>query len=123
MKLRLGFVSNSSSSSFVIKKSDLTSTQIEKIWNHIEWAKTINSKRETPNKYRWLDAWKISEDDETISGYTTMDNFSMDEFLEDIGIPEQVIDYEGQDGGRVWDILYPDKQYTTVAEFMKGENT
>lgn len=36
MKLRIGFVTNSSSSSFTIAKSDLTDDQIEKIKNHIK---------------------------------------------------------------------------------------
>lgn len=41
MKLRIGFVTNSSSSSFTIAKSDLTDDQIEKIKNHIKVAKEL----------------------------------------------------------------------------------
>ena len=41
MKLRLGFVTNSSSSSFAIARSDLTDEQIEKIKNYFEVAKEV----------------------------------------------------------------------------------
>ena len=41
MKLRTGFVTNSSSSSFTIAKSNLTADQIDKIKNHIEAAKEL----------------------------------------------------------------------------------
>ena len=41
MKLRIGFVTNSSSSSFTIAKSDLTDEQIEKIKNYFEAAKKV----------------------------------------------------------------------------------
>lgn len=42
MKIRTGFVSNSSSSSFVIKKDKLTRDQIYMIQNHIAVAKKID---------------------------------------------------------------------------------
>lgn len=41
MKLRIGFVTNSSSSSFTIARSDLTDKQIEKIKNYFEAAKEV----------------------------------------------------------------------------------
>lgn len=41
MKLRIGFITNSSSSSFTIAKSDLTDEQIEKIKNYFEAAKKL----------------------------------------------------------------------------------
>ena len=41
MKLRIGFVTNSSSSSFTIARSDLTDEQIEKIKNCFEAAKEV----------------------------------------------------------------------------------
>lgn len=33
-----------------------------------------------------LDGWNISEDEVDIRGYTSMDNFDMRQFLEDIGV-------------------------------------
>lgn len=41
MKLRIGFITNSSSSSFTIARSDLTDEQIEKIKNYFEAAKEV----------------------------------------------------------------------------------
>lgn len=76
MKIRTGFVSNSSSSSFVIRKSYLTVEQIEKIKNHLEVAEKNN------NCYRWT----IIDNPDLIHGYTVMDNFDMQEFLELIGV-------------------------------------
>lgn len=76
MKIRIGFVSNSSSSSFIIKKWYISAYQADKIRNHslsgLEYADT--------------DAWSINEDEETISGRTFMDSFDMHNFLESIGI-------------------------------------
>ena len=43
MKLRIGFVTNSSSSSFTIARSDLTDEQIEKIKNYFEAAKEVGT--------------------------------------------------------------------------------
>ena len=67
MKTRHGFVSNSSSSSFVIKKYYLSPWQIEQIKNHatcgIEYADT--------------DPWRITETDDEISGDTIMANFNL----------------------------------------------
>jgi hypothetical protein len=74
MKIKNGFVSNSSSSSFLINKRHLSSEQIESIKDHkncgLEDADT--------------DAWTITENKHQIKGYTDMDNFSMDYFLTEI---------------------------------------
>jgi len=86
MKIRNGFVSNSSSSSFVISKKDLTTKQIYCINNHIEIAEYLGMKT-------WDSPWDISDDDENIKGYTYLDNFDMDEFLEKIGVDKSKIDW------------------------------
>jgi hypothetical protein len=86
MKIRNGFVSNSSSSSFVISKKDLTTKQIYSINNHIEIAEYLGIKT-------WESPWDIRENDEFIEGYTYMDNFDMDEFLEKIGVDKSKIDW------------------------------
>ena len=85
MKIRNGFVSNSSSSSFTINKDDITCLQIVAIKKHIEFGNDMGVYGSD------IDAWSISESDFTISGYTSMDNFSMRDFLEKIGVPEDKI--------------------------------
>ncbi len=98
MKKRIGFVSNSSSSSFIINKNDLSKKQITKIHNHIKEAKRMNNPKNTPEgydfQYGWDDAWNIKETKYVIEGYTTMDSFSMDEFLIDIGIDDEDIGWD-----------------------------
>jgi hypothetical protein len=81
MKTRCAFVSNSSSSSFVISKKNLTALQLDQIKNHGMLAKEMGllSADET---------WDIIETDESISGSTWMDNLDMHEFLRKIGVSE-----------------------------------
>ena len=87
MKIRNGFVTNSSSSSFIIAKKHLDDDQIKAIHNHIELAKLMGDKY--ADKY---DEWSISENEEYVSGATWMDNFYMGGFLDDIGVnPRRVI--------------------------------
>ena len=76
MKIRQGFVSNSSSSSFVINKINLSEKQIEQIKNHGSYMRYNEQS----------DAWTIEEDEFEISGSTWMDNFSMLEYLEKINV-------------------------------------
>ena len=84
-KYRTSFVTNSSSSSFVISKFELTPRQVERIKNHKDDMKDYD---------QWCgesDAWTIKETETTISGYTDMDNFPMWDFLEDIGVADNLI--------------------------------
>ena len=88
MKIRNGFVSNSSSSSFVINKDDLTCLQIIAIKRHNEFGDDMgiyNAKS---------DSWYISENDFEIRGSVSMDNFDMREFLNKIGVSEDKIRWE-----------------------------
>jgi hypothetical protein len=94
MKYRLSFVTNSSSASFVIQRKDLSFAQIYLIKKHMEVARHLNL-TECGYFDDDYDAWLIQVNDNTVEGYTTMDNFNMWEFLKHIGVPEEVIEYEG----------------------------
>jgi len=78
MKKRNGFVSNSSSSSFIIKTSALTEEQFVEIISH-----SAHKKYGKPE-----DSWNIyfSETEKYIIGETSMDNWKMDDFCFDRNI-------------------------------------
>lgn len=80
MKIRNGFVTNSSSSSFIIAKKHLTEKQVQAIVKHRELGEKLHL--QYPEDY-----WDIEQDDDFITGYTSMDNFDMQEFLEIINVP------------------------------------
>ncbi len=88
MKAKIDFVTNSSSSSFIILKENLTELQINLIRNHIQASKMFGASiYEQP--------WRISETETEISGSTTMDNFDMYWFLEMIGVEDDHIKDDG----------------------------
>ena len=87
MKIRQSFVTNSSSSSFVIHLKDITMIQKKSIFYHSELGKELGIEYSE-------EAWSISIDDEHIYGETTMDNFCMEEFLEKIGVPRKAIEWD-----------------------------
>jgi hypothetical protein len=84
MKIRNGFVSNSSSSSFIINLDDITPAQISKIKHHAQHGKHMHMLFVNH-------PWYITEDDTTIRGETSMDSFDMKEFLDKIGVPSEVV--------------------------------
>jgi len=98
MKMKLDFVTNSSSASFIIPVKDLTLEQIILIYNHSIVGKLFIKDNE---KYGWnlndSDEWLLWENGDELNGETNMDNFDMMWFLEKIGVPKEVIQYEGQD--------------------------
>lgn len=102
MKIRNGYISNSSSASFALTKYDgLTQEQIDQIKDHINVAKKIAKEKNyvienegTNMEYicpfnftsKNSDFWKILEYKDKIYGETIMTNFDMEAFLSEIGI-------------------------------------
>ena len=91
MKLRSGFVSNSSSSSFVIRLDDLTIKQLNFIHSHkIKGNKILG---EGNNPVNDMDVWSIEENEVCVRGHTWLDNFSMRSYLRLIGVSSDVIEW------------------------------
>ena len=115
MKIRMGFVSNSSSCSFTISKKGLTEEQISQIKNHIKAAKKLAKqgkvcytdastwhlvgKKNSPDVGTFTegdawdvgDAWDIKDQGDKILVGTTITNFDLEEFVKVIGVPEENI--------------------------------
>lgn len=86
MKTRNGFISNSSSSSFVITKHVLSPLQIELIKDHTKHAQEFG--------IDYADCpWRIEETDSIIEGHTSMDNFDMETFLRRIGVNMTAVEW------------------------------
>ena len=70
MKIRQGFVSNSSSSSFIIATSVLSEKQIEKLMEY--------------NGSGQYDGWRLTRDKDAqlITGFTIMDNGDLRDYIE-----------------------------------------
>jgi hypothetical protein len=94
MRFREGFVSNSSSSSFVLKKKDLKKFQICAIKYHMEFGKLLGLECTDHECNKW-EIYGIKDDNsKTITLSTSMTNFDMREFLKKIGVPDEVVPEE-----------------------------
>jgi len=93
MKIRQGFVSNSSSCSFLIKKELLNELQIEQIKNHIKVASKLDPIGVGCHIDN-LDSWNIREEGIFLHGFTIMDNFNMSDFMELIGVPIDEVQWD-----------------------------
>lgn len=84
MKIRVGFVSNSSSASFTINKKHLPREVINAVKDHWNYANDNNFKCIDSEYSSVSDKWDIEETENELRGMTSMDNFDMQLFIEEL---------------------------------------
>jgi hypothetical protein len=93
MKIKLDFITNSSSANFTIPKIHLNEKQILMIHSHIELGNALMCNENRNWNPTQNDGWQVRETKDAIEGSTYMDNFDMLWFLEKIGIKRDHINY------------------------------
>ena len=95
MKTRNGFISNSSSSSFIVSKKALTTMQMFLITNY-DLVSEFLLENNFADKYLldYAEGWDITETETEIHGNTSMDNFDMNGYMEQIGVPMALVKWE-----------------------------
>ena len=109
MKSRTDFVTNSSSSSFVVRKTDITEEQ-----KHILLDQEASQKLAefyNLSEYDGPETWDITETADAIVGYTWMDNFDYHAFLEILEIKI----FDGNNSGSGYEgILHLKEKYPEI---------